>query len=334
MAPLPNVLLVTTGGTISMAIDPVLGGPVPSLDAAAVLGLIPEGARYAAVQAHEFGLLPGPHMTPTLMWDLARMVDELMSHGQHAGCVITHGTDTLEETAFLLDLMLRTTRPVVLTGSMKHNSEPSPDGPRNLLGALRVAADPAATGRGVLVAFNEEVHAARAVVKWHSEASGAFVSPNGGPLAMIDRDRVVFYGPPVLPRRLHPHPHTLDTAVALVTLPTGDGFGVLDYLLERGAHGIVAVGTGRGNLPVECLPALDRAAQAGVPVVVATRCVAGRVLDSYAYPGAGMDLVRRGVIRAGRLTPPKARLALMVALGLSRNPADVRAFLEADEYGA
>ena len=187
----PRVAVVFTGGTISMRVDPAAGGAVPTLSGEEILRLVPGLAEIAEVTVVEFARLPGPHMTPVRMWDLSGVVAQQLADARVNGVVITHGTDTLEETAYLLDLTLKSEKPVVLVGSMRNGSEPSWDGPANLRTAVRVAADPAARGLGVLVVMGDQLLAAVEATKTHTESVDTFQARDFGPVGIVDKDRII-----------------------------------------------------------------------------------------------------------------------------------------------
>src|SRR6478736_4199504 len=188
-----------TGGTISMRLDPATGAVVPALGAEDILAQVPAIESVADVAVEEFSRLPGPHVTPEHMWRLARRAATWLERPDIDGLVITHGTDTIEETAFLLDLVLTSPKPVVLCGAMRTMSDPSWDGPANLLSAARVAASSSGRGRGVLVVMDEQIISARDVRKVHTESSGSFSAPEFGPLGVVDAGRVLYRRAP-LPR--------------------------------------------------------------------------------------------------------------------------------------
>ncbi len=187
----PHLAIFFTGGTISMQIDPRTGGAIPSLSGKEIIARVPGLDEIADFEVRDFARLAGPHMTPSLMMELADQVKTEIVRPETAGAVITHGTDTLEETAYLLDLILNSEKPVVFVGAMRNSSELSWDGPGNLRSAVRVAADPAARGLGVLVVMNDQVLSGSEAVKTHTEAPDTFRSRDFGPLGIIDKDRLI-----------------------------------------------------------------------------------------------------------------------------------------------
>lgn len=311
----PIIDVLFTGGTISMVVDPETGAARPALSGQEILERIPGRLEdVARVQVDEFGKFPGPHMTPERQLALCRRVVDGLARPGVAGVVVAHGTDTLEETAYLLDLLLPGDRPVVFTGAMKTASEAAWDGPANLEAACRVAASRSAVGHGVMVVLHDAIHAAREVVKADTESFGAFVSPRTGPIGHVDGERVAFHVRPELRDRPGPVIR-LEPRVDVIVAGTGADSRLLEGSVASGARGIVLQGLGRGNVPPEMLPGIRRALAAGLPVVVTSRCLTGRVGPRYGYEGGGAMLQELGCILGGDLPTAKARLRLMVLLG-------------------
>jgi L-asparaginase len=320
----PRVLIVFTGGTISMRIDPQTGGAVPALSGEEIVSRVPGLADEAQLTLEDYARLPGPHVTPHWMWRLRDHVAKALDAPDVDGIVLTHGTDTLEETAFLLDLTLRSDKPVVFCGAMRTVSEPGWDGPANLLGAVRTAVHPDARGRGVLVVVGESVHAASEASKWHAQALAAFRSPHG-PVGAVERDRVTFHRPPF--RGPHLAATRLVSEVDLHTMAAGVDDGLIRASLARGARGLVIEATGCGNVPPAVVPGLRAALAAPVPVLLVSRCPEGGVVPAYGYEGGGRMLRDMGIIMGGEIPGPKARILLMAALGLTSDIAELRALL-------
>lgn len=325
-----KILYLFTGGTISMKFDPVTGGAVPALSGREILAYDPALAELAEQDVIDYGRLPGPHVTPEKMWELSQIIDRELARSDITGAVVTHGTDTLEETAYFLDLRQRSEKPVVLTGAMRNTSELSYDGPANLHAAARVAIDAAACGKGVFVVMNETIHAAAEATKTDTQALETFQSPVFGPLGIVDKDRVVFARSPL--QRTTIAGERFESRVDLISMYAGADGRFIDFAVSNGARGIVIDGTGRGNVPPQVVPAVQRAIDAGVIVVTASRCAHGRVLDTYGYEGSGRDLRRRGIVFAGTLTGAKARIRLMLTLGVTQDPAEVRRLMERRLY--
>jgi L-asparaginase len=248
-----------------------------------------------------------------------------------AGALVTHGTDTVEETAYLLDLVVESEKPVVFAVALRHIGEPGADGPRNLLDAARVAAAPASRGRGALLVANGTVHAARHVTKTHTTDLGAFESPDFGPEGVVGPDGTVRYLRPVQPRRTIAAGR-IEPEVLLLTVAAGADDRPLRWALGAGYKGLVIEGSGAGNVPAAVVPGIAAALAAGVPVVLATRCRRGFLAPVYGGGGAaggGADLMALGVIPADHLPAPKARIKLMVALGTGADLAGVRSLFAA-----
>lgn len=321
----PHVQLIFTGGTISMEVDQVVGAAIPVRSGEQILASAPGLDRYASFGINNFAKLPGPHMTPPLMLELAGMVRELLESDETTGAVITHGTDTLEETAYFLDLVHEFEKPVAFVGAMRNASELGWDGPPNLIAAVRTVVDPATRGLGVLVVMNDVINAAAEATKTHTESIDTFESPDYGPIGVVDKDRVMITRRP-LTRTVIPAPGGHLPDVALVKMAAGMDGRMVRAAVSTGAEGLVIEALGRGNVPPETLPAIREAIAAGLPVVVASRCLRGRVLDTYGYPGGGHELKEMGCLFAGSLPGQKARIRLMLALAASR--MDVARYFE------
>ena len=326
-----RVHVVFTGGTISMRIDPGTGAAVPALSGEEIVARVRGLDRLARLTLEDYARLPGPHVTPFWMWRLKERVGVLLADPAVDAVVLTHGTDTLEETAYLLDLTLDSPKPVVFCGAMRTVSQKGWDGPANLLAAVRTAVHPRSARRGVLVAIGGEVHAASEATKRHAQRLRAFHSAHG-PLARIARGRVVYRRPPSRPPRLAAS--RLVPEVDLHTMAAGVDDGLLRASLARGARGLVLAATGAGNVPPAAMPGLRAALAGGVPVVLVTRCAEGRVTPAYGYEGGGQMLRELGVIFAGELPGPKARIKLMVALGVTSDVAEIRRLFEAESVPA
>jgi L-asparaginase len=323
------IALLFTGGTISMRIDPQSGAAVPALDAGDILDTVPTIGRVAPIAVDDFTRLPGPHITPAHMWALAERLAMWLARPDCDGVVVTHGTDTIEETAFFLDVVLDSDKPVVLVGAMRTISDPSWDGPGNLLAAARTAASPASRQRGVLVVMDDQILAAREVRKVHTEASASFATPEFGPLGVVDAGHVIYrraaqvrsdWRAPDAPAGLKVA--RIDPRVELVQVYTGMTDLFIRAVINSGARGLALVAFGRGNVPPAIMPALTEAVSQGLMVTASTRCVAGRVRPRYGYEGGGLRLEQAGVLLAGDLSGAKARLLQMVALA-QPDPAGV-----------
>ncbi len=308
----PHIAILFTGGTISMSIDPTMGGAAPALSGEEIVARVDGLNDVADFDIVNFARLPGPHVTPAIMLELAQAANAELQKTNIDGVVITHGTDTLEETAYFLDLILQSEKPVVFVGAMRNSSELSWDGPANLMAAVRVAAAPQARGLGVVVAMSEKIIAANEVTKTHTESVDTFQSRDYGALGLIDKDRVIIARRPT--EREHIAATMIEERVETIKVVSGGDGKLLDFAVQQGARGIVLEGFGRGNVPPAYVAAIERAVQAGIPVVLTSRCPRGRVLDTYAYEGAGKMLTNLGVILGGVLPSHKARIKLMLLL--------------------
>ena len=319
------VHVITTGGTIASRIDPVTGGAVPAVSAAELVALAPAIRDHAReVRVTEFGLLQSWNIGPDVMLRIATAAREALRDDAVAGVVVTHGTDTMEETAWALDLLAGSEKPVVVTGAMRNASDPGFDGPRNIVAAVRVAVHAGAVGRGALVVMNEEIHAARYVTKTHTTALGTYASPETGPVGLID-DRGVWFRwrPDALPRLA---PARAETNVHLVKMAAGSSDLLLRALLAARVAGVVIEGSGAGNVADVWHEPIAALLGAGIPVVLVSRCGTGRIVPVYGGPGGGRTLHDLGVIDGGWLSGPKARVALALALGSAMTPEEIRAF--------
>jgi L-asparaginase len=325
-----KVILFATGGTISMRQDAELGGAVPRLSGEEILATIPGWEQVADIEVREFGRYPGPHMTIDRMWELRAAILAAIDDGAR-GVVVTHGTDTIEETIYLLDRSLPHEVPVVVTGAMRNASELSWDGPANLMAALQVAAAPDAHGRGAMVVMDDRIVQGAEVVKTHTEEFGTFQSPNWGPLGIVDKGKVLFYRESRRKAALVPEAPVVP--VDLIKVVAGADSRLVEASLDSGAHAVVLEALGRGNVPPAVVPGIRRWTEVGKPVVVTSRSLRGRVLDTYAYAGGGHELREMGVIFGDHLTGQQARIELMLALPVCGGDLEkVRLTVESDRY--
>lgn len=317
-----KVVVITTGGTIAMKRSPMVGGAVPTLKGDDFMAQLPRGSIDLAFE--EFSNLPSSHLTPSQVLDLGQRVEAALSAEDVDGVVVTHGTDTLEETAYLLDLTINSQKPVVVTGSMRTATMPGYDGMLNLAAAIRVAAAPEARNIGTLVVFNEQIFAAAEAQKIHSQQANAFDAPGSGALGHVDGERVWVRHRPA--QRLHIPCSRLEEMVDLIKIGQGAAERQLRHSIEDGVAGIVIEAFGSGRVPPWWLPLIGEAIAQRTAVVVATRCGAGSLYDEYGYVGAYHDLQRLGVLFAHNLSGVKARIKLMVALGTARKPSELKAW--------
>ncbi|MCU1680348.1 MAG: Asparaginase/glutaminase [Amycolatopsis sp.] len=317
----PTIAVIALGGTIAMTASADGPGARPSLTAEDLLAAVPGlDAAGVTVQARTFRSVPGASLSFADLTELVRLIDSLSVDSVNSvdGVVVTQGTDTLEETAYFLDIALGTLMPVVVTGAMRNPSLAGADGPANLLAAVQAAAAPASRGLGTLVVMADEVHAARRVRKTHTTSIAAFTSPDTGPIGHLVEGRVRYLA--------HPGDRTwigsgdLPANVALVTAAFGDDFPLLRPV-RADLDGLVVGAFGVGHVPAETVDLLGEYA-ARIPVVLASRTGAGAIHHaSYGFPGSEHDLQRHGLLNAGFLDPLKARILLrqLLATGASRD---------------
>ncbi len=326
-AALPGIALLGTGGTIAASAadatqvhDYRVSEPVE-----AILDAVPQVRALARLHCEQICNVDSHDIDNALLLKIARRVEAMLARPDIDGVVLTHGTDTLEETAYFLNLVLKSTKPVVLVGAMRPASALSADGPLNLLNAIRLAACAEAAGKGVLVMMNDRIGAARLVSKTHTTAVEAFGSAEHGHLGVIAGGKVNFFTAPS-------HGHTLATPFGLSAL---EALPVVDILydhqgsrpdlyraaIEAGARGLVLAATGNGGLSPAACAGAELARRHGVPLVRASRVAQGVVTPM-------AEDQRLGTIAANALNPPKARVLLMLALGLTRDVEQIRRWFE------
>ena len=308
----PNVVVLSLGGTIAMA-DKGGAGVAPGLTAEMLVAAVPQLAEVATVEAASFRQLPSPEIGFDDLFALAREITARLEGGAR-GVVVTQGTDTMEESAFVLDRIVAADGPVVITGAMRNPTMAGPDGPANLLNAVRVAVHEAARGIGAMVVMNDDIHAARYVQKSHTNSPAAFRSTPVGPIGWIAEG-----APRILVRPAERYSIALpaapgDASVALLRVALGDDGRLIDRVLEAGYGGLVLEATGGGHVPAAIADKLEQALR-HIPVVFASRTGRGETQRrTYDFPGSEMDLLRRGLIGAGWLDGLKARLLLTLLL--------------------
>jgi len=320
------IVVLFTGGTISMRHDPLAGGAVPALSPREILAAAPGIERVAEIEVEEWGAFPGPHMTVERMWALRTRIAELLGREDVDGVAVTHGTDTMEESAYLTARSVRSEKPVVFTGAMRNASELGWDGPANLMDAVRVAAAPEARGYGVMVVMGGRIYSALDVIKSHTHLLDAFESPGLGPVGMLNDGAVIFRRalPPALAVLT---PAAPATPVDIVLACAGCDARLLDA--SRGtAQGVVIAAMGRGNVPPAMADGIARWTGEDKPVVIASRAQRGRVGHTYGYPGGGRRLLEAGAIFAGSRRPQQARIEVMLGLGAGLGVPGLRGLFE------
>lgn len=321
----PKVGIIFTGGTISMSIDKRIGAAIPSLSNEEIMSLVTNIDKYADTESISFSHSPGPHIGPKMMFKLRNTTLELLSRKDITGVVILHGTDTLEETAYLMDLTIQSNKPVVITGAMRNSSELGYDGPSNLAAAVCTAISPESKNRGVLVVLNNEVNAANEVTKTNTVSLDTFKSLKFGPLGIIDNDEVIYYRD-ILYRQFIDVEY-FEEKVDLIKAVAGMDSSILKFCVDQGSKGIVLEAMGRGNIPPTMMEGIKYAIDHNVVIALTSRCPIGRVYDSYGYEGGGKTLSNLGVIFGGDLPGQKLRIKLMLALNKTNNIDEVRNIL-------
>ncbi|WP_413203404.1 asparaginase [Rhodospirillum sp. A1_3_36] len=309
-----HIRLIATGGTIAST-ETEAGGPVTAaLAGERLLAALSQGSpKGVTVSVEDFKALGSYALDLPTVHALCLRIDAVLADPMVDGVVVTHGTDTMEESAWLADLLVTSDKPVVFTGAQRHAGEPDSDGPRNIADALSCAASPALVGLGAVILFEGDIHAAREVTKTHSARTDTFRSPGLGKIGEVDRGEVHLYRTPRSGLRLSTE--CLEDRVDLLLLGLGMGADLLDLLADRGARGIVLAAFGRGNAPQGFAEGVARLRERGVLVVVCSRCPEGRTAGVYGGDSGATTLVEAGAILGGDFSPIKARLLLSALLG-------------------
>ncbi|HKT98501.1 MAG TPA: asparaginase [Paraburkholderia sp.] len=315
---LPRVIVLATGGTISGTADArsAIGYNSGERTGKQLIKDVPGISKFASISAEQISNVGSQDMSDSIWFQLARRIDEIFARGEADGVVITHGTDTMEETAFFLKNVLHTRQPVVLVGSMRPGGVVSADGPNNLLEAVEVAASPQSQGRGVMVVMNDTIHDPRWVTKTNTTSVQTFLSPNAGPIGYVDPASVRYVQPVTAPR------HAAFTLPATGELPRVDivyahsnmDASQIDHAAADNAKGIVIAGVGDGNVSKVALAAMERAAKSGIVVVRASRVGSG-----FVNRNVEVDDDKSGFVASLDLNPQKARLLtqLLIANGVT-----------------
>lgn len=314
-----NILLIHTGGTISMSED-TSGSVKPGTN-----NPLKEGtgllSKLANLVVEEPFNLPSPHITPKEMMQLKQLIEKHEQTGTIDGAVITHGTDTLEETAYFLDLTVQASFPIVVTGAMRSSNEIGSDGLYNLISSIRVASSDEAKGQGVLVVLNDEIHTALNVTKTHTSNLSTFQSPQYGPIGIVTKRGVHFHHTPTKHEN-----YSIDNAerkVVLIKAHAGMDSSLLQAILGLEVDGVVIEALGQGNLPPAALDGVTDFIKNNIPVVIVSRSFNGIVQDIYGYEGGGKHLKELGVIFSNGLNGQKARIKLLVALAKTNKMEEI-----------
>jgi L-asparaginase len=311
-----KILILHTGGTIAMSEDNKTGAVAPNIENPLNADLTILN-QFASITSEQYLNIPSPHMTPEIMFQLAKHIDDRVVKECFDGVIITHGTDTLEETAYLLDLLLQTSIPVIVTGAMRSSNEIGSDGPYNLVSAVKVAISDEAFRKGVLVVLNDEIHTAKNVTKTHTSNIATFQSPQYGPIGTVTKRGVFFHHIPT--KRDSYNISHLSKKVLLLKAFAGMDESFIHAITNMKIDGLVIEAFGQGNLPPNIVPNLEHLLANKIPVVLVSRCFNGIVQDTYGYDGGGKQLKKIGVIFTNGLNGQKARLKLMVALQLTND---------------
>ena len=323
----PVCQMIATGGTIASKIDPATMAAVPALTGEDLVAAVPELATVANIHVESPFNIPSDYMDPQRWVAIHEMVVTALARDEVAGVMISHGTDTLEETAYFLDLTVSSDKPVVMVGAQRNASESDYDGPRNLVNAARICVSPQARGKGVMIALNGQINAAREATKTHTSDVETFKSGEFGFLGVVDNDRLVIARDPL--RRQHialkeePLPR-----VDIVPMYAGADGALMRAAVAAGARGIVIQALGIGNVNVPLYEAAEEAIGQGIVVVISTRVPNGRVLPVYGTVGGGMTLKDAGAVFADNLSPQKARILLMLALQSTSSAVEIQALFD------
>ena len=323
----PVVQLIATGGTIAMKIDPATKAPVPAISGEDLVAIAPDIAELARIEVKNISRVASCEMSPERWVALQKEVEAALKREEVAGVIISHGTDTLEETAYFIDLAVKSDKPVVLIGAQRNASESDFDGPRNLRNAVRICVSPEAKNKGAMVVLNGRINAARDVTKTHTWDVETFKSGDIGELGVADIDRVLFYRAPL--RRQHV-PLTMNELprIDIIYIYGGASGDLIKAAVERGAKGIVLAALGWGNISSAAYEVVKEVIKGGTPVVVSTRCWNGRVQPHYGYPGGGKTLQDAGAVFADDLSPQKARLLLMLAMQTTKEQGKLQEYFD------
>ena len=325
-AALPRVVVLATGGTIASRFDPAIGALAPAATGADLVRAVPGLDKIARVDVEQIANIGSYDMTPDIWRQLSRRTNELLATNDVTGVVVTHGTDTLEETAYFLDLTVTSPKPVIVVGAQRASSYFDSDGPRNLLNAVRVAVSPEAVGKGALVVMNGQINAAREVTKTSTIEVETFKTLEFGALGVADISTVRFYRAPLRRQTIPLTDGQPLVRVEIVSQYAGADGRVISLLLQqRDLGGLVIEGFGLGHVTAGTLEAIKQARARDIPVVLSTRVYTGRVVPLYARD---VETQQLGCIRADNLSPHKARVLLMLALTRTANTEELQKYFD------
>jgi L-asparaginase len=321
-----RISIIFTGGTIAMKIDPSIHAAIPALNAEEIIETVKNIKDMAEIDVVNFSNIPSPHIDFDILMDLYSLVKAKIEDDKTDAVIITHGTDTLEETAYLLDLLLNTKKPVILVGAMRNFSELGYDGSSNLSAAICTALSPNSIDKGVLVVMNNEINAASEVTKTNTLSLDTFKSPEFGPLGIVDNDEALYYRNII--QRQHINTDKIETKIGLLKCCVGMDADIIDYYINNNYKGLIIEALGRGNVPPILVPGIKRALSNNMIVGLVSRCNTGRVLYTYGYEGGGKHLRNLGVIFGGNLPGQKARIKLCAILGYTQDKEKIKNLFE------
>lgn len=313
---LPHIVILFTGGTIVCQYSAERGGFVPALTGTQFVETASGLSEIARIEVEQFSNVSSSNLTLELWLKLSKRVNELLADADIAGVVVAHGTDTLEETGYFLDLTITSDKPVVVVGAQRAASEPDSDGSRNLFDGVRVAVSPEAIGKGTLVVMNGQINTAREVTKTSTVNVDTFKSLEFGALGIVDFQTVRFYRAPLRRQTILLDPTIRLGRIEIVLHYVGADGRIIRSLLQdsEALNGLVIAATGLGHVSETMYDAIAEVRSRDIPVVISTRVYTGRVMDLYANKGQGVSLRELGCIFADNLSPQKARILLTVAL--------------------
>ena len=323
---LPRVVVLATGGTIAGQVDPDSGALAPQLTGEDIVASVPGLSEVARVSVEQIANVGSRDMSPEIWRTLATRANELLASSEIAGVVVTHGTDTLEETAYFLDLTVTSKKPVIVVGAQRAPTYFDSDGPRNMLNAVRVAVSEEAIGMGTLVVMNGQINAARDVTKTNTLDVETFRTLDFGALGVADIEAVRFYRAPLRRQTIPLREDDRLGRVEIVSEYAGSDGRLIRLLLADGElDGLVIEGVGLGHVSSKSLEAIREVRAQGIPVVLSTRVPTGRVVPLYVI---NSQLLELGCVEADNLSPQKARVLLMLAMTRTRNSAELQDYFD------
>jgi L-asparaginase len=316
-AQLPKVVVFATGGTIAMKLDPKTGGSVPAVSGDDLVASVPGLKKIADTEVVNFSNMPSDYYTPEKWAELSRAIEKTLARPEVSGVIVTQGLDAMEETAFFLDLTVKSTKPIICTGAKRDASNWDSDGPRNILNAVRIAISPDAVGHGTMVCLNSQINTGREVYDTSKERGETFKSGQAGFLGYADDDRLTFIRKS-LRRQTLPLKDVLG-AVDIIPMYCGVDGKFVDAAVQAGIQGLVIEALGVGNVNLPMYEAIKRARDKGIPVVISSWVPDGRTRPKYSFKGGSKTLADLGVVFANDLSPKKARILLMLAMGETKD---------------